>query len=306
MVVAGEAGVDIRHLRYFLEVARQSSFTGAAETLHVSQSAISKIIKDLECELGIALFDRSLKQIQLTEAGREFYPPAQKVVALFNNLHSDVASASRLDRGRIAIGLPPITGATRFARLLGEFKKKYNKIDIKLFEFGSKKIEAEIINGNLDIGIICNVPNIEVYHYFTLSHDPLRVIASPEHAISGQSEIELASLRGECFVMYRDDFSLHHEIVNSCLAAGFRPEIIFETTQLELMTQIVAANLGIALLPSRNCAELDPACIASIPLVRPQIHHQMSIIWKKGRSQNRATQLWISFAREYLADTLDS
>lgn len=292
--------MDIRHLKYFLEVARQKSFTRAAETLHVSQSAISKMIKDLEEELGFFLFNRSSKQIQLTDTGETFLLHAQEVVTLFNNLSVEVESAAKLDKGKVVIGLPPITGSTRFAQLLGEFKKKYQQIDIALFEYGSKTIELGIQDGSIDIGIICNIPDSNAYHSFALSNDPLWVIASPEHRISGLSEVGLAELSNEQFVMYRQDFSLHHAIVNNCIAAGFQPNIIFETTQRELMTQLVATNLGVAILPSKTCAELDPKTIRAIPLVRPQIHHQMSIIWKKGRHLNRAALLWIEFARQFL------
>lgn len=295
--------MDIRHLKYFMEVARQKSFTRAAETLHVSQSAISKMIKDLEQELGIFLFNRSSKYIRLTDGGETFLRHTREVVALFDNLILEVESAAKLDRGKITIGLPPITGSTRFARLLGAFKKKYPDIDIALFEYGSKTIEREIQNGSIDIGVICSTPDNAEHHAFTLANDPLRVIASPENPLSRLTEVTLAALRNEQFVMYRDDFSLHQKIVSGCMAAGFQPLIIFETSQRELMTQIVATNLGVALLPSKTCAELDPGSILSIPLLHPQLFHQMSIIWKKSRHLNRAAQLWIEFAKEYLTKT---
>jgi len=147
--------MDIRHLKYFLEVARQKSFTRAAETLHVSQSAISKMIKDMEQELGLFLFNRTSKSISLTDSGETFLRHAQEVVALFDSLIREVESAAQLDKGKITIGLPPITGSTRFAHLLGQFKKEYPNIDIVLFEYGSKTIEAEIRSGGIDIGVIC-------------------------------------------------------------------------------------------------------------------------------------------------------
>jgi DNA-binding transcriptional LysR family regulator len=295
--------MDIRHLKYFIEVARHKSFTRAAETLHVSQSAISKMVKDLEQELGLFLFNRSSKYIKLTDTGETFLRHTQDVVALFDNLILEVESAAKLDRGKITIGLPPITGSTRFAQLLGEFKKKFPDIDIALFEYGSKTIEREILNGSIDIGVICNLPDSSAYHAFTLANDPLWVIASSENPLSRLDEVTLAALRDEQFVMYREDFTLHQKIVNGCLAAGFQPQIIFETSQRELMTQIVATNLGVALLPSKTCAELDSKFITAIPLRRPQLHHQMSIIWKRERHLNRAAHVWIEFAQAYLTET---
>ena len=292
--------MDIRHLKYFIEVARQKSFSRAAETLHISQSAVSKMIKDTEQEIGLLLFTRNSKTIQLTDSGETFLLRAQEIVSLFDNLVLEVESEAKLDKGQISIGLPPITGATPFAKLLGQFKKKYPQIGITLFEYGSKTTELGIQNSSLDIGIICNSKNIDAYHVFSLSNDPLWVIAHPEHPISKLSEINLAALRHEQFVIYPEDFSLHHDIVNSCRESGFQPSIILATSQRELMTQIVAANLGIALLPSKICVDLDPRYLTAIPLIDPKIYHKMSIIWKKGRYLPHAAHLWIEFAQEYL------
>lgn len=173
-----------------------------------------------------------------------------------------------------------------------------------MFEYGSKTIEQGIQDGSLDIGIICNSKNTAAYHSFTLANDPLWVIAHPAHPISKRSEVDLASLCNEQFVIYREDFSLHHDIVNGCKASGFQPNIVLETSQREFMTQIVAANLGIALLPSKACSELDPRHLTAIPLMEPKIYHQMSIIWKKERRLSHAAQLWITFAQGYLTLTL--
>lgn len=294
--------MDIRHLKYFLMVARQKSFTRASEKLHVSQSAISKIVKDLEEDIGAVLIDRSSKLVRLTETGDVFFKHAQKVVSLFDNLVPEVENSIHLEKGKIAIGLPPITGTTRFAQLLGNFKKRYPDIAIELFEFGTKAIEREIEHGTIDIGIICSFCDSSVHNAITLADDKIRVIASLDNPLSKRADITLEALRNEKFVMYTSDFSLHHKIIRECLTAGFQPDIIFETSQRELMTQIVASNLGIALLPSKTCDELDSRFIATIALIEPELTHHMSIIWKKKRHLSRAAQLWIEFAEGYLEE----
>lgn len=294
--------MDILHLKYFIEVARQKNFSKAANAHHVSQSAISKMIKDLEAELGTALFNRTSKSVQLTDAGLSFFNQAQQVVAMFNSLTTEFENEFKLEKGKILIGLPPITEATIFAQLLGEFKKRYPLIEIELYEHGSKKVTQKIQEGTLDIGIVCNLPNTSIYEAFSLTSDPLCVIVHPDNALSHLVEIELECLSNEAFVIYRDDFSLHDVIIDQCRIAGFQPKIIFETSQRELMIQTVAANLGIALLPSRLCLGLDPKSIIAIPLTTPEILHQMSVIWKKGRFLSHAAHLWLEFARKSLAE----
>lgn len=292
--------IDIRHLEYFVEVARQKSFSKAAVISHVSQSAISKMIKDLETELGTSLLNRTSKYVQLTDTGIIFLDQAQQVVIMFHNLTTEFETKIKMEKGKISIGLLPITSSTIFAELLGEFKKKYPQIEISLSEYGSKKVALAIQDGTLDTGVICIVPDNHYFDSFSFSKDPLCVIVSSQNPISQLPSVKLASLSNEAFVLYSKDFSLHDDIINQCRNVGFSPNIIFETSQRELMTQMVAANLGIAFLPSAVCKELDTKRIVSVPLTHPQIIHEMSIVWKKGRSMSHAASLWLQFAENYL------
>lgn len=294
--------IDIRHLEYFVEVARQKSFSKAALTCNVSQSAISKMIKDLEAELGTSLFNRTSKYVQLTDTGSIFLDQAQQIVVMFQNLTTEFNNKIKLEKGKISIGLLPITSSTIFAELLGEFKKKYPQIEISLSEYGSKRVALAIQDGTLDTGVVCIVPDDHYFDSLSFSKDPLWVIVSAQNPISQLSSIELASLSNESFVLYTKDFSLHDEIINQCRNVGFFPNVIFETSQFELMTQMVAANLGIAFLPSAVCKDLDTNRIISVPLTDPQIIHSMSIVWKRGRSMSHAARLWIQFAKNYFAD----
>lgn len=291
--------IDIRHLEYFVEVARQKSFSKAAIISHVSQSAISKMIKDLETELGTSLLNRTSKYVQLTDTGIIFLEQAQQIVVMFHNLTTEFENRVEMEKGKISIGILPITGSTLFAELLGEFKKKYPQIEISLSEYGSKKVALAIQDGTLDTGIICTVPNNHYFDSLSFSTDLIWVIVSSQNPISQLPSIELASLASESFVLYSKDFSLHDEIINQCRNVGFSPNVIFETSQRELMTQMVAANLGIAFLPSAVCKELDTKRIVSIPLTCPQIIHNMSIIWKRGRSMSHAARLWLQFIEIY-------
>jgi len=291
--------IDIRHLEYFVEVARQKSFSKAAIISHVSQSAISKMIKDLEKELGTSLFNRTSKYVQLTDTGLIFLDQAQQVVVMFHNLTIEFENKVKLEKGKISIGLIPITSSTIFAQLLGEFKQKYPQIEIRLSEYGSKKVALAIQDGTLDTGVICIIPDQHYFESLSISNDPLWVIVSSQNPISLLSSIELAALSKQSFILYSQDYSLHDEIINHCKNDGFTPNVIFETSQRELMTQMVAANLGIAFLPSAVCKELDTDRIVSVPLTKPEIVQNTSIVWKRGRSMSHAARLWLQFAENY-------
>lgn len=176
--------MDFHHLKYFVEVAEQKSFSKAARNLHISQSAISRTIRALEDELGVVLFIRNAKSVELTDGGTIFLTHSKRVVFMFEHLKVDFENEFRLEQGSIRIGIPPITDAPIFAHLLGEFKKAYPQISLELFEQGSKKVELSAQEGLVDIGIICTKANEKEFESFYLTSDPLAVVI-PKNNPSG-------------------------------------------------------------------------------------------------------------------------
>jgi DNA-binding transcriptional LysR family regulator len=290
--------MEIRHLEYFIEVARQKSFSKAADQMHISQPSISKVIKEIENHFGVILFYRTTKYVELTDAGEIILEQAEKIVSSFQNINANLVGDVKLKSGKIRIGIPPITGLTTFARLFGPFSKAYPNINIQLFEFGSKKIEIGILDGTLDVGIICIPPrDQDLYEMICSIRDPLRLVLHPEHPFAKCAVMNYANLINESFVLYSNDFSLNDLIMERCRQAGFRPNIIFETLQLELMTQLVADHFGIALLPSTVCQHLDAKALVSIPLADPPVYLQLGMAWKKDRYISHATKEWLQFVK---------
>jgi len=290
--------MEIRHLEYFIEVARQKSFSKAASEMYISQPSISKIIKEIESHFGVALFYRNTKYVELTDAGQIILEQAEKIVSSFQNITAHLEGGSKLKSGKIRIGIPPITGLTTFSHLFGPFKIEYPNIDIQLFEFGSKKIELAILDGILDVGIISIPPkDTELYEIICGIQDPLRLVVHPKHPLAQCKVIDYDRLIDESFVLYSSDFSLNDLIINRCMQAGFHPKVIFETMQLELMIQLVADNFGIALMPNKICQALDSKLLISLPMANPQIYLQLGMAWKKDRYLSHATTEWLEFVK---------
>lgn len=295
--------MDFHHLKYFVEVSEQKSFSKAARNLHISQSAISRTIKALEDELGVILFIRNAKSVELTDGGTIFLTHAKRVVFMFEHLKGDFENEFRLEQGSIRIGIPPITDAPIFAHLLGEFKRTYPQISLELFEQGSKKIEISAQEGLVDIGIICTEANTKEFDSFHLTSDPLAVVLPKNSLLAQKDTIYLRDLADQSFVLHKDDFNLHDEILKACKGAGFTPNIIFETSQPELMLQTVSANLAVTLLPSRLCPNTDDSRFADTVVVKPlepKMVHSLYVIWKKGHYLSHAARLWLDFVQSKL------
>ncbi|MEW9503273.1 LysR family transcriptional regulator [Jeotgalibacillus marinus] len=292
--------MDIRHLEYFSEVAKQLSFTKAASTLHVSQPSLSKAVKHLEAELGVPLFYRS-KQLELTDAGKAVLINAKNVLDAFNNLTSELSDMMDLKKGEIRIGIPPIIGAAFFSKLISEYKELYPQVEIILTEVGSKMIKQGVEDGSLDIGLICNLPvQKNDFDMIRLINDPLMLIVHREHALATQKAIDLSKLEKEPFILYRQDFTLHDRIVDGCSKKGFYPNVVCQSSQGDFMIEMVVAKLGVALLPSKIAKSITDPAITTIPLKHSSISLELGLVWRKNKYLSFAVREFISMADEFV------
>lgn len=293
--------MDIRQIEYFTEVAKHLSFTKAASSLHVSQPSISKAIQNLEAELGVPLFYRSSKQLELTDAGHAVLVNAQHVLTAFKNMRSELTDLMELKKGEIRIGIPPIVGVEFFSKLISLYKEKYPYIEINLTEVGTKKIRQGVEEGELDIGIICNlcITNDQL-EAISILKDPLMLIVHKDHPLAKLSSVEMSQLEKETFIIYRKDFTLYDRIIDECSKNGFFPTIACESSQKDLIVAMVEAKLGIALLPKRICTKLQSDTIVAVPFKEENIYLELGLTWKKNKYLSFAVREFIDLAHEFI------
>jgi len=292
--------MDIQHLQYFVAVATQGNFTKAAQQLYVTQPTISKMVKSIEEELGVTLFDRSGKQVKLTDAGKILLGQAQNIIKSFKNLSSELDDLVELKTGSIQIGLPPMTGSRFFPRVIQEFHKQYPRITVQLFEDGAKRIESDVGNGILDLGVVVLPTKNDIFHSFSFVNEQLMLLTHPTNPLSKREVARLKDLEHEDFILFRKDFALHDRIITECVRTGFQPHIIYESSQWDFISEMVAANLGIALLPETVCRQLDQKRVSIIPLMEPVIPWELGIIWRKDRYLSFAAREWLRFTKEFM------
>jgi DNA-binding transcriptional LysR family regulator len=295
-----EAHVDVQALRTFVEVARRGGFTRASETLHVTQPAISKMIKALEEELGAPLLLRERRRVTLTEAGRLVLERAQGVLDSMRVIEEEVVELTSLRRGRLRLGLPPIVGVTFFPTLLAEFHRAHPGIVLEIREEGSHNIEKLVLDRDLDVGAVV-LPTDEVaFGTLPFVSDALGAVLHPGHPLAGRRSLALRDLRDSHFVLYRPDYALHGHILDACRRSGFTPEVVSESSHWDFIVELVAANIGVALLPQTICRQLDERRVRSIPMNDPVIPWKVALIWRRDRHLPPATRAWLALAEQRL------
>lgn len=290
--------MDIRQLNYFNEIVKYGSFTIAAEALHITQPTISKAIKNMEEEIGEVVFVRDGKHLRLTDVGEVLLKHARPIITQFEQLSLELADMTYLNSGKLTIGLPPMAGARFFPSVIKKFYDKYPGITISVVEAGAAKIEQAIERGELDAGVILWPIDENLYHYYPLATEKLKVIVHTDHPLAKNKRIELEQLKQESFIMFNQEFALHDHILEACRAKGFKPKIITESSQWDFIGQMVAANLGIAMLPQSISKLLDKQQVKTLDLVEPTIHWQLVMAWKKDSYMSLAARAWIKFTEE--------
>ncbi|MGE4555569.1 MAG: LysR family transcriptional regulator [Desulfovibrionaceae bacterium] len=291
--------MEIRHLEFFLEVARQKNFGKAAQRLHISQPSVSKAVKELEIELGTKLFHRSNKFVQLTDTGEAILEQAHHITASFKNIKSCIDGLEHMQAGTIHIGLPPITAVTSLSTVLGDYQARYPNIQIHLSEHGPRRIESALLDGLLDFGVFTPEDNVE-YECVWFENDPHWLLLNASHPLACKKSVQHRDLDRQPLIIYTPEYKLHNHILDRCLQSGALPEIRLETAQLEMMTQMVAANIGVALLPSKICKKIDNPSLASRPFTDDMVYLRLAMTWKRGRYLSYAAQRFLEFFTDSL------
>ena len=274
--------MEIRHLEYFLKAAEKKSFSKAADELHVTQSNISKIIKELETELGVPLFYRNPKSIDLTEAAEILIPEAHAIVMSFQDVGNLVKKEESELTGQVFIGIPPITAIVSFAEVLGNFRRRYPKIRVYLFETGPLRVEDMLAAGSLDFGIF-TPEDPGQFDWIWFEDDPHCLVMSESHPLAGQKSVSYSALDGQPLIIYSRDYKLHDQLLHRCYKAGAEPEVIFETIQLEMILEMVREGLGVAFLPKKICKKRRRQGIVYRPMEEDEIKLELALTWKKNR-----------------------
>ncbi|HEX9288776.1 MAG TPA: LysR substrate-binding domain-containing protein [Anaeromyxobacteraceae bacterium] len=295
-----EVDVELQALRYFVEVARQGGFTRASRTLHVTQPAISKMVKAFEEKLGTPLLLRERRSVKLTDAGRIVLERAQGVLDSLRVIEEEVVELSSLRRGRLRIGMPPIVSVAFFAPLLAEFHTAYPGIELALREEGSHQIEALIAAHELDVGAVVLPTDEKAFETLPFVHDELRVVLHPSHPLARSRGVTLRELASTPFVLYRPEFALHGHILDACRRSGFKPAVVSESSHWDFIVAMVAANIGLALLPMTICRQLDHRQVRSVRLSEPVIPWNAGLIWRRNRHLPPATRAWIDLVQRRL------
>ncbi|EMG28421.1 transcriptional regulator GltC [Listeria fleischmannii 1991] len=288
--------MELRQLKYFMEVARVEHMTQASENLHVAQSAVSRQIIKLEEELGVALFERVGRNMRLTNVGKDFLAQAKRAVNELQKAEAIVTEYTNPKIGTVRVGLPNSLATKVLPAVISEFRKNYPDISYQFMEGSNAELTNMLLSGDLDLTFLSPVPTETEFFYTTRFFDEkLKVIVPKSHPLSNELTLTLHDLKNEKFILYPNDFDLFQIVQTSAKKKGITLDIAFQSTDFYTIQGLVGAGLGISILPEMI---LDGAIFKetiSIPLRDKDLRRSVGLITAKKRKLSPSEQLFYEF-----------
>lgn len=291
--------MEFKQLRSFIEVVHRGGFTQAAQTLHISQSAVSKQVAQLEDDLGQPLLERQGSQLHLTAAGRIVLERGEALLRQRQELLTELDDLSQLARGELCLGLPVIGGEALFAELFADYRRRYSNIRIQLIEGGSRIIEQAVRSGELELGG-CVTPSDPAFAFQPFCNEPLDVLLPLDHPLASGQGVTLQALADTPFLLYERSFMLNDKLIAACRQAGFTPKEAGRSGQADFLAALVAAGQGVVLLPRVVARGLQRPGVVRLPLLAADaLRWDIAFIWRREAYLSRAAQAWLALVKAH-------
>jgi DNA-binding transcriptional LysR family regulator len=291
--------ITLKQLRAFVAVAGTGSFTRAGEVLHLTQSATSGLIRELERELGVRLFHRTTRRVELTDAGREFEAPVDRLLAGLDRSVADLGALAARQRGRLAVAAPPLLAATLLPALIAAFLERYPGIEAVLRDVSTDQIVARVLEGDVDCGIGTFAPGEEGLARTTLMTDSLMVFCPEGHALTRMRELAWIDVPAHSLISLTRDSGVRALVDRTLAGAGASVEPAYEVTQITTAIAMVEAGLGVSILPSYAQSVSRRYRIDTRPVHGPQVSREIALVVPSARSPSPAAEAFIDLAVEH-------
>ena len=246
--------MELRHLRYFVAVAEELHFTRAALRLNIAQPPLSQQIRALEGELGVQLFLRTRRSVALTDAGHALLVRAREMLAAARSLPGELQRVARGEVGLLRIGFSSTLPLTKLLRdVVADHRRTHPDVALNLREMHSQQQFDGLLRGELDVGLVrYNESEPEGVRLVVLRRDPLRLVVPARHRFARRKSVAIAECRDEPFIGFPGDAGTGTGplLKRLCAQAGFEPRIAQEAREATTQIGLVAAGLGIAVLPA--------------------------------------------------------
>ncbi|OBI23976.1 LysR family transcriptional regulator [Mycobacterium sp. E2238] len=279
---------------WFVTLAELEHVTAAAEQLHLAQPTLTRMLARLERRLGVALFDRRGKRLSLNTYGRIFYEHARRAQSELDSARRAIDDLANPAVSEIRLGFLGSFGATVVPRLIAGFKEVSPRVTFALQEGAAESVGDLVQSGEVDVGVVSPRPRRAVLAWRSLFRQRLGIAVPPGHRFTGSASVSMTELADEPVVAMHPGFGMRRLLDELCVAAHFQPRIVLEAANLTTTAGLVAAGLGVGLMPIDG-SDYAPG-LSVMPLADADAYRDVGMIWDSGRPLSRPARDFIAAA----------
>jgi DNA-binding transcriptional LysR family regulator len=270
--------MDFDQLFYFQTVAKHKSFTKASEELNLTQPALSRSMIRLEEEIGVPLLERKSRGVVLNQYGKVFLKSTNQLLSELKEAKQTIHDMVDPHHGTISLAFIQTLGSSFVPDLISEFQKEFPNIQFQLSQNISSKILKEIAAANIDIGFCSPLEQNENLCSIPVLSEELFLIVPVSHRLAGKERVNLSEVADDPFIFFKPQTALHDLIENLCKEAGFVPRKVFEGYEERTVSDLVGANLGVAIVP--YIQNHDESKISIIRVQSPKCFRVIQMVWR--------------------------
>ena len=275
--------MNLRDLRYLVALADLRHFGRAAQACHVSQPTLSTQVRKLEAELGVALVERAPRQVMLTPVGRDIAERARRVLADIEQMRETARRTIDPEAGSVRLGMFPTLGPYLLPHVVPTLRARFPHLELLLVEEKTEPLLAMLRNGRLDAAVLALPLHEDWLESEFLFEEPFMLAVPNEHPLSNRRDLQLADLADQHLLLLEDGHCLRDQALEVCTLSGAGEKDGFRATSLETLRQMVAAGVGITLLPM---LAVKPPVSASedirlLNFKHPPPTRRIAMVWRK-------------------------
>jgi DNA-binding transcriptional LysR family regulator len=281
---------DLGDLRAFIAVAELASFRAAAETIHLSQPALSRRIEKLEDALGVRLFDRDTRNVEMTAVGRDFARKARNLLDDLDEMLLGVRDVATNRWGQVTLACIPSTVHYFLPAVLRQYHERFPRIRVRILDESANEVLSAVAHGEAELGLDITGSDEPTIEFEPLLTESFVAACLRDHPLARQRTVTWAELSRYDF-MTVDKASGNRLVMDLALASRRdRPQPCFETRHVSTLVAFVEAGLGVAAVPRLSMPRKGHAALVSVPIVDPEVTRTVGLIKRRGRSLSPAGQ----------------
>jgi LysR family hydrogen peroxide-inducible transcriptional activator len=280
--------MEIHQLRYFVAVAEEGSFSRAAARVRVAQPSLSQQIRKLEAEVGQPLFDRLPRSVVLTEAGHCLIDYARKILSSIDDARRCVAELKAEIGGKLAVGAIPTIAPYVLPKLVRKFQEHYPAVTLEIVEDVTDGITRRIEAGELDVALASTCQPSPTLRRESLGNEPLLALVPEGHPLAKKIQVEMDDLKSQRFLLLHEMHCLSRQVHHLLESRHLQPEIALAGSQLGTIANMVAAGIGVSIVPQLMVNhQATPGCV-SRPFAPPVPERELNLLYNPLRFQSKA------------------